>query len=194
MPKFDVQLGSNINTSVDYQGAGVIRSAIFAMLRYSSIRENKKRMESNEYVRPLLIAFEEPEIYLHPQAAQQMKDTIYNLSSDINKQIICTTYSSYMIDLSKNALYIEELFINQNGTTFQSERVFCNPFNVSEAFQSLIDDDKSYVKWLLKIDDSITKIFFTKNVLIVEGDTEEVVLRETILRMAKEMYKEFSYN
>src|SRR5699024_8473170 len=79
-PNFDVQLGSNISTPVDYQGAGVIRSAIFAMLRYRSIRENRKKRMENEYVRPLLIAFEEPEIYLHPQAAKQMRDTIYDLS------------------------------------------------------------------------------------------------------------------
>ncbi|WP_249869150.1 AAA family ATPase [Oceanobacillus saliphilus] len=200
VPNFDVQLGSNINTPIDYQGAGVVRSAIFAMLRYRSIRENQKRKKSNEYVRPLLIAFEEPEIYLHPQAAQQMRETIYDLSADINNQIICTTHSPYMIDLSKNthqvlnALSAEKIIIDQDDNAFQSDKVFSNPFNVSKAFQTLIDDDKSYVKMLLKIDDSITKIFFTKNVLIVEGDTEEVVVRETILRMPKEMRKEFAYN
>ncbi|RIM88210.1 AAA family ATPase, partial [Staphylococcus shinii] len=68
-PKFDVQLGSNIHTSVNNQGAGVVRSAIFAILRYRNMRENKKKQQG-EYIRPLLIAFEEPEIYLHPQAAK----------------------------------------------------------------------------------------------------------------------------
>ena len=91
-PKFDVQLGSNIHTSVNNQGAGVVRSAIFAMLRYRNMRENKKKQQG-EYIRPLLIAFEEPEIYLHPQAAKQMKETIYNLSIQENNQIICTTHS-----------------------------------------------------------------------------------------------------
>ncbi len=61
-PKFDIQLGSNVNTSVDNQGAGVIRSSIFAMLRYRSMRENNLKRKKKEYVRPLLIAFEEPEI------------------------------------------------------------------------------------------------------------------------------------
>ncbi|GEN46258.1 AAA family ATPase [Alkalibacillus haloalkaliphilus] len=199
-PNFDVQLGSNINTSVDYQGAGVIRSAVFAMLRYRSIRENQRKGRLREYIRPLLIAFEEPEIYLHPQAAKQMRDTIYDLSLEANNQIICTTHSPYMIDLSKkanqvlNSFFIEKSFIEQAGTTKNLEMVICNPFNVSDAFRKLLDDDKSYIKMLLKIDDDISKVFFTKNVLIIEGDTEEVVVRESLTRMPEELYKEFSYN
>ncbi|GAK10715.1 AAA family ATPase [Geomicrobium sp. JCM 19039] len=198
-PTFDVQLGSNIVTSVDYQGAGVIRSAIFAMLRYRNIRENKKK-QSGEYIRPLIIAFEEPEIYLHPQAAKQMRDTIYDLAKDKNNQIICTTHSPYMIDLSKssnqvlNAFHVENTTFDHEGEVLPFEQVYYNPFNISEAFKQLVENDQSYIKMLLKIDDNIAKIFFSKNVLIIEGDTEDVVIKETMARMPEEMYKEFSYN
>lgn len=198
-PKFDVQLGSNIHTSVNNQGAGVVRSAIFAMLRYRNMRENKKKQQG-EYIRPLLIAFEEPEIYLHPQAAKQMKETIYNLSIQENNQIICTTHSPYMINLSKETNQILNTFslisseIELEGKKVEIEQVIINPFNISSAFQSLIGEDKSYIKMLLKVDDSIAKVFFVKNVLIVEGDTEEIVFRETIARMPEKLYKEFSYN
>ncbi|GAB4075205.1 ATP-dependent endonuclease [Barrientosiimonas marina] len=198
-PNFDVQLGSNINTSIEYQGSGVIRSAIFAMLRYKSIRENKKK-ESGKYVRPLLIAFEEPEIYLHPQAAIQMRDTIYDLAMEPENQIICTTHSPYMIDLSKNTgqvlnnIFLDTTTIEHNGSETPIELVSSNPFNVSEAFTNLLNEDQSYVKMLLKIDDNVSRIFFTKNVLIIEGDTEEVVIRETLSRMPEHLYKEFSYN
>jgi putative ATP-dependent endonuclease of the OLD family len=199
-PIFDVQLGSNIDTSVDYQGAGVIRSAVFAMLRYRSIRENNRKGKLHEYIRPLLIAFEEPEIYLHPQAAKQMRDTIYDLSLEPNNQIICTTHSPYMIDLSRkanqilNSFFIERSVIENNGITKSIEMVVCNPFSVTDAFHKLLDDDKLYIKMLLKVDDDISKIFFTRNVLIIEGDTEEVVIRESLSRMPEELYKEFSYN
>lgn len=74
------------------------------------------------------------------------------------------------------------------------DKVFSNPFNISKAFKDLLENDQSHVKMLLKIDDSISKVFFTKNVLIVEGDTEEVLIRETLTRMPQDMYKEFSYN
>lgn len=198
-PKFDVQLGSNIHTHVDKQGAGVVRSAIFAMLRYKNIRDNKK-VKKNDYIRPLLIAFEEPEIYLHPQAAKQMKETIYNLSIQANNQIICTTHSPYMIDLSKdtnqvlNTFNLAKLELEIEDDIINSEQVIINPFNVSEAYQSLIKEEKTYIKMLLKIDDTISKIFFAKNVLIIEGDTEEIVFKESIIRMPEKLKKEFSYN
>lgn len=199
-PSFDIWLGSNISTSVDYQGAGVIRSAIFALLRYRSMRDNQKKEQKNSYIRPLLIAFEEPEIYLHPQAAKQMRDTIYDLSLEPNNQIICTTHSPYMIDLSKksnqtlNSFFINNVNLERNGNNQQIETIACNPFNVSKAFQTLQSDDQSYIKMLLKVDDQVSKVFFSKNVLIVEGDTEEVVIRESLSRMPEDMYKEFSYN
>lgn len=199
-PNFDVQLGSNATTSVDYQGAGVIRSAVFAMLRYRSIRENQKKERASEYIRPLLIAFEEPEIYLHPQAAKQMRNTIYDLSLEANNQIICTTHSPYMIDLSKkanqilNSFFIDKSTVLHNGVDKNIDMVVCNPFNVSSAFRELLDDDQSYIKMLLKVDDDISKVFFSRNVLIIEGDTEEVVIRESLSRMPEELYKEFSYN
>ncbi|MGG1573508.1 AAA family ATPase [Fictibacillus sp. NRS-1165] len=199
-PKFDIKLGSNINTTVENQGAGVIRSAIFAMLRYRSMRENRKKKGLNEYIRPLLIAFEEPEIYLHPKAAQQMRDTIYDLACDSNNQIIATTHSPYMIDLSKkssqvlNCLTLADDILEHNGEEISIKKVEANPFNVTKVYTNLIEEDKNYLKMLLKIDDSIAKVFFTKKVLIIEGDTEEVVIKETISRMPSEYKKEVLYN
>ncbi len=198
-PNFDIQLGSNIYTSINNQGAGVVRSAIFAMLRYRNMRENKLKQQG-DYIRPLLIAFEEPEIYLHPQAAKQMKETIYSLSLQENNQIICTTHSPYMIDLSKNTSQILNAFNLENKKNPLNheepdiEHVIINPLNISSKFKDLVSEDKTHVKMILKVDDSIAKIFFVKNVLIVEGDTEELVFKETILRMPEDMQKEFSYN
>lgn len=129
-----------------------------------------------------------------------MRDTIYDLSLEDNNQIICTTHSPYMIDLSRkanqflNSFHLEDHEIDHDGTKRNVDIVVCNPFNVSKAFINLLDDDKSYIKMLLKIDDDISKVFFSRNVLIIEGDTEEVVIRETLSRMPNELYKEFSYN
>lgn len=152
-------------SSVENQGAGVVRSAIFAMLRYRNMRENKKE-QHGEYIRPLFIAFEEPEIYLHPQAAKQMKETIYNLSMQENNQIICTTHSPYMINLSKetnqilNTFSLDKREIELGDRKIEIDHVIINPFNISSAFQSLVGEDKSYIKMLLRVDDSVAKIFF----------------------------------
>ena len=43
--------------------------------------------------RQLIIGFEEPEIYLHPNAISKMRDTIYGLAETGNNQIVCTIHS-----------------------------------------------------------------------------------------------------
>lgn len=199
-PKFDIKLGSNITTKVEQQGTGVVRSAVFAMLRYRSMRENEKSRKENSTIRPLFIAFEEPEIYLHPKAAFQMRETIYELACEPLNQIVCTTHSPYMIDLSKKSSQVlNSLLINEGKVTYKDnevdmELIASNPFNISKAFKSLHENDQTYVKMLLKVDDSVAKVFFARNVLVIEGDTEDIVLKETLARMDEEIKREVSYN
>ncbi|MDQ0194931.1 ATP-dependent nuclease [Paenibacillus wynnii] len=196
-PQFKISMFSNITTAVNMQGTGIIRSAVFALLRYRNIRENRK---GAGHSRPLLIGFEEPEIYLHPNAAKQMRETIYELASAPSNQIVCTTHSPYMIDLSKKPQQILNCLSRCNSThriglrELSVERLNCTSFNTSEEFKKLQDEDKTYVKMLLKIDDYVSRVFFSKNVLIVEGDTEDIVLRETINRMPTVVKKDIECN
>ncbi|MGC5743454.1 ATP-dependent nuclease [Chryseobacterium sp. NFX27] len=176
-PAFNVEMSSNIKTSVDNQGTGMIRAAVFGMLRYRQLWLSKK--EDN--VRSLIICFEEPETYLHPSAANQMREAIYELSSNTS-QIIASTHSPYIIDLSRKPKQILNRLYN-NGN-----HVDCNTFSVTEKFKELQDNDKNYVKMILKIDNYVSRIFFTKNVIIVEGDTEDILIRETLKRLDKAKY------
>ncbi|WP_455716517.1 ATP-dependent nuclease [Anaerosporobacter sp.] len=197
-PQFTVNMASNVVTNVCMQGTGTIRAAVFALLRYKSLRE-QRMIQTGEYIRPLIIGFEEPELYLHPNAAYQMRETIYKLADSELNQIICTTHSPYMIDLGQKpkqvlnllSLVKESVLIEEN---IEIDKVLCNPFNISEAFKQLHDDEKMYIKMLLKIDDYVAKVFFTKKVLIVEGDTEEVVIRETIEWLSNEQKLNIYHN
>lgn len=168
-PQYDIELGSNINTKVEYQGSGQIRSAVLALLQYKEKRDkNIKRTN-----RDLIIAFEEPELYLHPNAAYMMREVIYSLSE--NNQIVCSTHSPYMIDLSKDKDQIlNKLMIDD------ASKVKIIPFNILEKYTSLIENDKSYLKMLLKVDSDFARLFFAKNILIVEGDTEIIVLSQIL--------------
>lgn len=169
-PTYDIRLGSNIMTGISYQGTGMIRSTAFSLLKYRE--EWRKKREKD--LRNIIICFEEPELFLHPNAANLMRETIYELASDVN-QIICTSHSPYMIDLSRekerqviNLLSVEDGFVSVLA------------FNITDEYRKLVSDDKTYIKMLLKIDDSLARVFFAKRVVIIEGDTEEAVLRRTI--------------
>ena len=175
-PLFSIEMSSNIRTDVNYQGSGMIRSAAFAMLRF---RQNWLSSREDEHDRSLIICFEEPETFLHPSAATQMRDAIYELSAN-SSQIVATTHSPYLIDLSRKPRQVLNRMA-QNGN-----EVTNIPFNVSEAYTSLLDDDRNYVKMLLKIDDYMAKVFFVNDVIIIEGDTEDILLRETLKRVDRE--------
>lgn len=181
-PIFDIQMSSNVSTPSKLQGTGLIRSTVFALLRYKALRDNQRGEVRN---RQLIIGFEEPEIYLHPNAINKMRETIYSLAESGNNQIVCTTHSPYMIDLSKKPKQtLNRLsLLTKNIDGCESLTVESLPFNITKEFLELQDDEKNYIKMLLRVEDAIAKCFFVKKVLIVEGDTEQVVLSETINRL-----------
>ncbi len=188
-PVFDIQMSSNVATSSRLQGTGLIRSAVFALLRYKALRDNRKDQVSD---RQLIIGFGEPEIYLHPNAINKMRDTIYSLAETGNNQIVCTTHSPYMIDISKKSNQIlNSLFLkNDKIDECYALTVGSIPFNITKEFLELQEDEKDYIKMLLRVEDAIAKSFFVKKVLIVEGDTEQVVLSETISKMPSKIRSE----
>ena len=185
-PTFSIQMRSNIPTKSYLQGTGMIRSAVFSLLRYKSIRDAKKEKDGS---RSLIIGFEEPEIYLHPNAISKIKDTIYRLAENNENQIVCTTHSPFMIDLSRKPRQILNcLAIGYDyADDIRGEKISVKAFNVTEAFKKLQDENKDYVKMLLRVDDAIAKSFFVKHVLIVEGDTEQIVLNETMPLLPHEL-------
>jgi len=200
-PKFQIEMSSNVKTKPERQGTGTVRSAAFALLRYREhFLENKRRKKDEDtYIRNLIIGFEEPEMYLHPNAANNMRDEIYELSVSSNSQIVCTTHSPYMIDLSKDL--DRNIFPNQILNLFRLKKdddgvLFANSvaFNVTEAYKQLIEDDKDQIKLILKLDDYVSRVFFSKSVIIVEGDTEDIVLRETIKRLPCDVRKKVQSN
>lgn len=172
-PSFSIELSSNIRTASSHQGTGMVRAAIFGLLRF---RQRWLRTRAGAEKRSLIIGFEEPEIYLHPSAANQMRDLIYELSGD-GSQIISTTHSPYLIDLSRKPRQVLNRFYCQDNF---AESV---AFSVTDEYKRLQESDKDHIKMLLKLDDHVSRIFFTRKVIVVEGDTEEVVLREAIRRI-----------
>ncbi|CAH0201486.1 hypothetical protein SRABI70_01756 [Pseudomonas sp. Bi70] len=175
-PQFNIEMKSNVRTAVNYQGHGMIRATAFQLLRF--VQEFVNR--TSESPRSTIFCFEEPEIYLHPSAANQMRDSLYDLAG-VNCQIVATTHSPYMVNLgSEKSISLTKFTFDASG--FSST----NSFNLERAFIELRGEEKQNLKMLLKVDDHISRMFFSKKSIFVEGDTEEVVVRETIKRLAKE--------
>jgi putative ATP-dependent endonuclease of the OLD family len=198
-PNFDIEMSSNVRTKPERQGMGAIRSTVFALLRYREQFVERKREEGVE-LRPLIIGFEEPEMYLHPNAASLMRDKIYELATSSHSKIICTTHSPYMIDLSKKIDAVDypkqvlNLFKLEFDEALHHDVCKTIAFNTTDAYKLLQEDEKDNVKFLLKIDDYVAKVFFCKKIIVVEGDTEEIIIKETIDRLAAARRKAFLSN
>lgn len=154
----------------------MIRATAFQLLRF--VQEFVNRTADNP--RSTIFCFEEPEIYLHPSAANQLRDSLYDLAGP-SCQIVATTHSPYMVNLgTEKSVSLTKFSYNADRFTDTTS------FNLESAFSNLQDNEKQNLKMLLKIDDYISRMFFTNKCVFVEGDTEEVVVRETIKRLSPE--------
>lgn len=109
-----------------------------------------------------------------------MRDLIYELSGGTS-QIVATTHSPYLIDLARRPRQVLNRF------HYEQCHSKIHAFSVSDKFRELQGNDKDQVKMLIKLDDHVSRIFFTRKVIVVEGDTEEVLIKEAIRRMNPEL-------
>lgn len=177
-PKYDINLFSNVKTKIDKQGTGLIRTTAFAMLKYHSNLKTEKKIET----RPIIVAFEEPEIYLHPAAANLLRETIYALGK--SDQIVCNTHSPWMIDLTQEPLSLSKMIY------LEDETIGCKNYGLTSIYLNLPQEDKKRVKMLQLFDDELSRVFFAERVIIVEGDTELLAIKNTLYLLPENLRRE----
>ncbi|MNX47590.1 hypothetical protein D3C86_781460 [compost metagenome] len=168
-PLFDY---NGIETELDFQGNGVQRTFIVSILKGYRKYKSRYSTETKEQVlsrRQLIIAIEEPELYLHPQIARIFKETLYSLADDNYFQVIATSHSPNFIDLSKSNRTLAKVSLNE-------EKQVCL-HQVDSDIYGLPDDERMRFQALLKFNPHVNEAFFADQVILVEGDTEVVALR-----------------
>jgi len=163
---------NGIETGIEFQGNGVQRTFIVSILKGFRKFKNKystDKKEESQYKRSLIIAIEEPELYLHPQIAKIFKDTLYSLADDNLFQVIATSHSPSFIDLSKPNRTLAKLSLD--------EYKMVNVAQVSSDIYSMGADDVQRFQALLKFNPYINEVFFADRAILVEGDTEVVTFK-----------------
>lgn len=146
-------------------GHGVIRQAFFNFLAFM-----KNESDSNQ--KKFLLLFEEPEIFLHPKSEKLLRDQLYYLSENSPFQILCATHSPQMIDISKPHSSLVRITKDDQTEVTKTHQVG------HSIFQNEIN--KQFVQMINKFDPNICEVFYSNNVIIVEGDTEAIILRELL--------------
>ncbi len=146
-------------------GNGVIRQALFSFLATINTENTSKRKD-------YLILFEEPELYLHPEATFALREQLYSLVKDSPYQILCATHSPLMIDTSKQHASLVRLVKNDEAIT----RTYQVNFDLFEG------EEKDYLQMINRFNPHICEAFYADEVVLVEGDTEAIIYRELISR------------
>ncbi len=166
--------------AVENKGHGLQRAIIFSILRcYSEIVTGT----GNEKKRTMILAVEEPELYMHPQAQRTIRRVFKNISRK-GDQVIFSTHSALLLDVADFAeiIRVEAIQENINGVNTIQSHVWQLPMT------AMIQDIKKRYRDVNATDESIREIyanafypmhaegFFAKKVILVEGATEQYSL------------------
>lgn len=166
-PTFDdlIKAGSikvyeNQNQGRDFSsyGHGAQRSIQMALIQY--LAEVKRGTGANLSTTLLLI--DEPELYLHPFAVEQIRQALLALSQN-GYQVVLSTHSAQMVtsEQAKSSLLIRKC--NQRGTYARTR--------LSDAIQMIVPDSTHQMEQLFSLSHS-TQVLFSEQVILTEGKTE----------------------
>lgn len=158
-------------TDVNRKGHGLQRSLIFALIKvWAKISQEEKSKAAEEKPRSAsqstFFIFEEPELYLHPQAQRELYSSLKELST-ANNQVFLSTHSSSFINLEeyKTIGIVYKNDLNEGTRLFQcTTEIFPSP-------QEIRMFNMTY--W---INPDRGEMFLAKKVLLLEGQTDKTVI------------------
>jgi len=168
----DGLIDDSIPTNYDRIGHGAVRSAIFSLLLMKDIAEEFERVDNRK---DYIVLFEEPELFLHPKLMKQLRSLIYKVSeSETPYQILCASHSPQMIDITKEKSSLVRMVKYNDGTKlFQINDDFLKQSKHIVSKEQL----KQEMNEVLRFNPFICESFYSDEVILIEGPTEEIILR-----------------
>jgi len=181
----NVWVDDGIRTDISRKGHGLQRTMIFALIKsYSQLlreeRDAEEELErennahnagaAEEFKRrsskSTFFIFEEPELYLHPQAQRELFNSLQELAQSSN-QIIIATHSSFFVDLElyKSICIVLKSDLNLGTTIIQNTENLFADFEEKQKF--------NMVYW---INPDRGELFFANKVILLEGQTDKAVI------------------
>ena len=160
-----------VETSVSHQGHGLQRTLIMSLLQVlAEIQSEPSAAPEGEAApqitaRPVILAVEEPELYMHPQMERKMRDTLNRLASHPAFQVICTTHSPVFLDMARRHKSIVRVVKDsgRNVALYQvSQDIFTGPDAVSE---------KDRLNVIARFHPTVNEVFFSRQVVLLEERT-----------------------
>lgn len=164
-----VWVNDGARTDIARKGHGLQRAVTIALIQLIAKRQlqafQNTETTSRAVSKSRYFIFEEPELYLHPQAQRALFDTLTQLSETGNQVILCT-HSSNLINIDKyKSIYI----VKKESEEIGSEVIQCE----EDLFNG---DQKLELDLCYWINPDRGELFFAKKVILVEGATDKVII------------------
>lgn len=184
-------INDGVKDTIETKGDGIKRALTFSLLRtyVDQLKEqrNQKLLENVDgegglveiSSQPYIFLFEEPELYLHPNAQKVLFDALESLSKE-NNQVFVTTHSPLFFSADSTETFVKVIKrYPDGGKPFGSLLTINikNDLDYKDAFQILCYENN-------------TPAFFANKVLLVEGDSDLIYLKE----LAKKMNPEWNFD
>jgi predicted ATP-dependent endonuclease of OLD family len=152
-------LENGTEISIENKGDGTKRRMTMALLEF---KKDQSLASSDSQTVYLL---DEPDTHLHVRAQLDLVKTVEGFSFAGN-QVILTTHSPFIVNAAKPSQV--RLLVRSNGTT---------------SVRSLVADPSHSSKILRALGVENTHLFFSRKIVIVEGETEEAFLPAQYLKL-----------
>ena len=185
---------------VEYFGSGFQRHFIYSLIqlgaKYVPQKASKKAKDFTPSIN--LVLFEEPEAFLHPPQQDDLARSLIKVSEAEDWQIVCSTHSAHFV--SRNAGRIPAIIRTRR------EAGVINAFQVDQKeWDTIVDANQSIakvadkykkvkktmrdddlkpemeaVKYFLWLNSDRAGMFFSQNVLLVEGPSEIALINRLL--------------
>lgn len=165
-----ILVDDGIKTTIDYKGDGVKRTLVFSILRAYVEKINFDNLNTD-----YIFLFEEPELYLHPNGQKILYSVLEKLAN--KDQVFVTTHSPNFFSATAKETCFIKIYKNLTSRPPYSEVKeinFVQNSSYKDAFQIICYENS-------------TPAFFSKKVLLVEGDSDFIFLKG-ISKLINESY------
>ncbi|MEN9921631.1 MAG: hypothetical protein RLZZ517_609 [Candidatus Parcubacteria bacterium] len=153
---------ASVVTKPEFQGHGVQRSIIFALLELyaETISSPTKTLGVTN-----ILLIEEPEMYMHPHMQDRVADVLYSLANSGAVQVVCTTHSPKFIRMFEKQKSLVRLV--KKGDESSAQQITSELFPVGS-------EDQKRLRAVMNFDLGARECFFADRVVLVEGETEAI--------------------
>lgn len=161
-------------TDIGRKGHGLQRSLIFALIKswanYLKGDRIDKAEEENEKEKPkrkssdsTYFFFEEPELFLHPQAQRELYISL-KILAEANNQVVLCTHSSSFLDLED---YKSICIVSKENSKTTIKQFTSKLFTA---------DEKTNFNLVYWLNPERSELFFASKVILVEGATDKTII------------------